>query len=216
MWAALRAELAYFRPYLLAAWGIAVGVAVMVNGLVLLARDEEHPGLEVAVGLPGVFLVVGAMIVGFIAQGTRSEERRARLLLATPLTPRQLGAILVLLPACLLSLGVSAAGLLVAVAALVTGELEPTPLRMVVGTAAQLFAVVQMGPLAQEATAARRQRRGLAAALGWTGFVAAILIIAAAQAAGQAAFGTLAQVAVASAAMAGSASLYAARTDFTR
>lgn len=216
MWAALRAELAYFRPFLLAAWGIAAGVAVMVNALVLLARDEKHPGVQITVGLPGIFLIVAAMVVGFIAQGTRSEERRARLLLATPLTPRQLGGVLVLLPACLLGLGVAVSCVVIAVAAVVTGELEPTPLWMVAGVAGQLFAVVQMGPLAQEATAARRQRRRPAAVLGWAGFVAAILVIAAAQAAGEASLSVLAQLAAGAAAMAGSAALYASRTDFTR
>jgi len=216
MWAALRAELAYFRPFLLSAWAIAAAVAVMVNGLTLLASDDRHPGVTVSVGLPGILLVVGAMVVGFIAQGTRSEERRARLLFAAPLTPRQLGAVLVLLPTCLVALGVAATGVLVGLAALTPAGLDATPVRMVVRVAGQLLAVVQMGPLAQESTAARRQRRRSAAALGWTGFVTAILVLAVVQVVPDVAFGLLAQLAVAGAAMAASATLYARRTDFTR
>ena len=216
MWAALRAELAYFRPFLLSAWAIAAAVAVMVNGLTLLAGDDTHPGVTVSVGLPGILLVVAAMVVGFIAQGTRSEERRARLLLTAPLTPRQIGAVLVLLPTCLIALGVACTGVLVGLAALSTGGLDATPVRMVVRVAGQLLAVVQLGPLAQESTAARRQRRRSAAALGWTGFAVAILVLAAVQAVEVVAVGLFAQLAVAGAAMAASVSLYVGRTDFTR
>ncbi len=216
MWATLRAELVYFRPVLLTAWAIAAGVSVLVNVLTLLGHEQSHPGVTVSVGLPGILLVVAAMVVAFIAQGTRSEERRTRLLFTAHLTPPQIGAVLVLLPACLVALGVLFTGVLVGLSALWTGGLNPTPLAMVAGVAGQLLAIVQMGPLAQESTAALRQGRRTAAVLGWAVFVGAILLLAAVQVIGGAAFGLAAQIAVAVVAMATSASLYAHRTDLTR
>jgi len=98
MWHALRAELAYLRVYLLSAFAIALGVAVMVDGLIVLTDDNGEQGYVLA-GLPGLFMIISAMVVGFIGQGLRSEERRMRLLLAGPLTPRQLAGVMVLLPA---------------------------------------------------------------------------------------------------------------------
>ena len=85
----------------------------------------------------------------------------------------------------------------------------------------QLFAYVQMGLLAQEATAARSQRRLRAAAAGWAGFVLAVLLLAGM-------YFTLAKelmtwihlvighLAVAVLAAVASVNLYSGRTDFTR
>lgn len=216
MWRALRIEFAYFRPFLLTAWGIAAGIAVLVNTLTWFSTSDDHPGSVLTAGLPGIFFVIAAMIVGFIAQGTRSEERRIRLLLAGPLTPRQLGGVLVLLPAGLVALGAGLGGVAVVVVGLVTGEFKPVPGLMVGGVAAQMLAVVQMGPLAQEATAARRQRRSRAANGGWAGFVVALLLLAGIQGIGPEALGMAAHVGVALGAMALSWTLFAARTDFTR
>jgi hypothetical protein len=217
MWRVLRAELSYFRTYLLFAWSIAVGVAVLVNGLTLIGSDD-HPGAVVSAGLPGIFFVISAMIVGFIAQGTRSEERRARLLLAGPVTPRQLGVVMVLLPAVLLGAGTLAGVLLVALAAVVTGKIEATPAYMVATVAGQMFAIALMGPLAQESAAALRQGRSRLAVAGWTGFVLAILLLVVFQAQlVESKIATIiAQVVIALIAMVVSAVLYAGRTDFTR
>jgi hypothetical protein len=214
MWRVLRAELIYFRIYLLVAWSIAAGVAVIVNLLTLLA-DDDHPGTVVAAGLPGIFFVIAAMIISFVAQGTRSEERRARLLLAGPVTPRQLGLVLVLLPAGLIGLGALAGGLLVALAAILTGKLEPTPVSMVSSVTGQMFAIALLGPLAQESTAARRQDRGRVAIAGWTAFILAILLLAAFLPM-DGIFVIVGQATIAVTAMVASAAMYAGRTDFTR
>jgi hypothetical protein len=214
MWRMLRAELVYFRLYLLVAWSISFGVAVIVNLLTLLA-DDDHPGTVVAAGLPGIFFVIAAMIIGFVAQGTRSEERRTRLLLAGPVTPRQIGAVLVLLPAGLIGLGVLAGGLMVALASILTGQIELTPARMVGRVTGQMFAIALLGPLAQESTAARRQGRGRAAIAGWTAFVLAILLLAAFLPM-DGIFVIVGQAVIAVIAMVASAAMYAGRTDFTR
>ena len=216
MWHALRAELAYFRPFLAFAWAIALAVALMVNVMTLLAADEGHPGIVIAAGLPGIFLVIASMIVGFIAQGTRSEERRARLLLAGALTPRHLAGVLVLLPACLVGLGTVAGLLLVGAASLITGQLEFASAVMVTAVAAQLFAVVQMGPLAQESSAAYRQGRSSSALAAWTVFVAAILAMALLESLSVATIRHLSLLGVAVVAAVLSAVLFAKRSDFTR
>jgi hypothetical protein len=215
MWHALRAELDYFRMWLLGAWSIAFAVALLLNLLVLFGAGDGPPSI-VAAGLPGMFMVIAAMVVGFIAQGMRSEERRARLLLAGPLTPRQLGWVMVLIPAILVTLGVLAGGLLIGVVSLVTGRFDLQSVGIVGGVAAQLFAIAQMGPLAQESTAARRQQRTRAALFGWALFAASILFLAAAQWYLKSIAGLLGQVALAAAAMIAAATLYAGRTDFTR
>jgi hypothetical protein len=223
MWRVLRAELVYFRSYLLVAWSIAFGVALLVNLLTLIGGgDDRRAVVTVATILPGIFFIIAAMIVGFIAQGTRSDERRARLLLAGLVTPRQLGAVLVLLPACLIGLGALASALTAALAALITGQPEPTLWGKLGVIAGQMFAIVMLGPLAQESSAAHRQCRNRAAVAGWTGFVLAILLLATFQV-----FGTetsisvilgqvVGQVVIAVTAMVVSAIMYAGRTDFTR
>ena len=63
MWLVLRAELAYFRSYLIVAWSIAAGIALLINVLTLIGAGDDHPGAVVAAGLPGIFFVVSAMIV---------------------------------------------------------------------------------------------------------------------------------------------------------
>jgi len=90
------------------------------------------------------------------------EERRSRLLLAGPLTPRQLAGVTVLLPACLVGLAALAALLKFGLLTLVTGKLELANLGFVGAFTGGFLGYAQMGPLAQEATAARRQRRGRA------------------------------------------------------
>ena len=219
MWHALRAELAYSRPFLFGSLGIAAGVATLVS-VVLLAVGDGPPR-HVTAGLRGVFLILAPMVVGFIAQAYRYEERRVRLLLAGPLTPRQLIGVTMLLSVVLFGVGVLAATLLVGAEALITGKLELESLRMVGYVGGLLFMQMQMGLLAQEATAARGQGRLRAAAAGWAAFVLAVLLLAALSlAAVQEALTwihlTLGSLIVALSAMLASAALHAGRTDFTR
>jgi len=215
MWHALRTELSYFRPWLLGGLGIAAGVVILISIVFQLVGDDGPPSY-VAAGLRGFFPIIAGMVVGFIAQSYRSEERRARLLLAGPLTPRQLGGVMVLLPACLFGIGVLAAGLMIGAGSLITGKLELETLRMVSGVAGMLFAMGQMGPLAQESTTARRQRRTRAAIAGWTVFVMAILLLSVLQLILGSIHGHLGQVIVALMVMVASVALYVGRTDFTR
>lgn len=225
MWNALRAELAYIRPYLLGGLAMAVGIVIMVS-VVFVAVGEEGPPSHAAGGIRGMFLIMAPMIVGFIAQGFRSEERRARLLLAGPLTPRQIAGAMVLLPLVLFAVGFLAAGLVMGTGFLVTGRLELEALQMTGFVGGLVFMMTQMGLLAQEAAAARRQRRLGAAATGWAAFVAAALLLAALFVAAlfwaaPQGFLTwthlhLGNLIVAVAAMVASAELYAGRTDFTR
>ena len=220
MWHALRAELAYSRPWLLGGLGLAAGVVIIVS-VVFLAVGDDGPPSHAAAGIRGMFLIMAPMVVGFIAQAYRSEERRARLLLAGPLTPRQIAGAAVLLPVILFGIGVLGAGLVIGAGSLVTGKLELETLNIVGFVGGQMFAYVQMGLLAQEATAARGQRRLRAAAAGWAGFVLAVLLLAALYLALAQEFLSwihliLGHLIVAVAAMVASVALYAGRNDFTR
>lgn len=76
MWRALRAELAYTLPWLLGGLGIAVGVVVIVTVVFALVGEDGPPGFAAA-GLRGMFLILAPMVVCFIAQTYRTEERQA-------------------------------------------------------------------------------------------------------------------------------------------
>ena len=220
MWHALRADLAYFRPWILGAFAIAVGVALLIT-VIFSVVGEDGPPDHAAAGMRGMFLVMAPMIVAFIAQGIRSEERRARLLLAGPLTPRQIGGAMVLLPAVLFGIGVVAAALTIVVEAVITRRFNPESLNMAGFVGGQMIAYSILGLLIQEAAAARNQRRSRAAVLAWSIVVASALVLAAMYV-----FlswevltwvhlvGTHLLVAVA--AMAGTTALYSGRTDFTK
>ena len=212
MWHALRAELAYFRPWLLGGLGIAAGV-VVIMGLLLRFVDEGDgpPSFVLA-----MFPIIAGMVVSFIAQSYRVEERRARLLLAGPLTPRQLAWVTVLLPLCFVGLSVLATPFLIALGGLIAGKLESASLRVTGGFAVQFWAYAQLGPLAQESSAARRQQRFSAAILGWAVFVGVILVSAASQFFLHSLEGHLGQITAVAAAMGVAAVLYQGRTDFTR
>jgi len=188
MWHALRAELAYFRPWLLGGLGIAAFVVVLLSVLVRFLEEGDGPPTFVI----AMFPIIAGMVVSFIAQSYRVEERRARLLMAGPLTPRQLAGVTVLLPGCFVGLGVLAAAPMIGLATLITG------------------------PLAQESTAARRQQRSTAAIVGWAVFVGAILVLAASQFFMHSIYGHFGVAMAAVAAMGVAAALYQRRTDFTR
>jgi hypothetical protein len=101
-------------------------------------------------------------------------------------------------------------------ATLITGKLEPSALPVIAGFAGQFWAYAQLGPLAQESTAARHQQRSTAAITGWAVFVGAILVLAASQFFLNSIYGYLGVAMAALAAMGVAAALYQRRTDFTR
>jgi hypothetical protein len=163
-----------------------------------------------------MFPLIAGMVVSFVAQGYRVEEHRARLLLAGPLTPRQLAAVTVLLPTCFAVICAAAGIPLMALGALIAGGFEPTSTAMVTGFAGQFLAYAQLGPLAQEASAARRQRRNRASLAGWAVFSTAILSLAVCQFFVHTAYAQLGIIATILATMVMAAVLYERRTDFTR
>ncbi len=212
MWRALKAEIVYFLPWLFGGLGIAAFVVVLLSVLVRFFEDGEGPPMFVVT----IFPIIAGMVVSFIAQGYRVEERRARMLLAGPLTPRQLAGVTALLPPCFISMSLLAGVPIVGLAALISGKFEPTDFRIVTGFAGQFWAYAQLGPLAQESTAARRQQRSGAALAGWAVFAAAILVLAAYQFIMHLRIGHLGVAAVIVTTMAVAAVLYQNRTDFTR
>jgi hypothetical protein len=175
MWHALRAELAYYRSYLLGGLGLAVGVAALVSA-VFWAVGQDGPPSSAASGIRAMFFIMAPLIVGYVAQGLRPEERRERLLLATPLTPGQIAGAGVLMSVVLLAFGILGAGLMLAAGALVSGRLEVESLNMTFYVGGIMFAILQIIPLGQEAAAARSQGRARAATLGWAGLALAIVL----------------------------------------
>jgi len=212
MWRALKAELEYFWLWLLGGLGIAAFVVVLLSVLVRFLEEGEGPPSFVI----AMFPIIAGMVVAFIAQGYRVEERRTRLLLAGPLTPRQLAGVTVLLPACFAGLGAVAAVPMVGLATLITGKFEASALPVVAGFAGQFWAYAQLGPLAQESSAAHRQKRSKAVVAGWAVFVGAILVLAASQFFMHSIWGYFGVATAAVMAMAVAATLYEGRTDFTR
>jgi len=212
MWRAIKVELAYFRPWLLGGLGIAAAVVVLLSVMVRFLEDGEGPPSFVM----AMFPMIAGMVVSFIAQGHRAEERRARLLLAGPVTPRQLAGVTVLLPLCFAALGVAAVVPMIGMVAVITGRFQLPALPVIAGFAAQFWAYAQLGPLAQESSAARRQQRHRAAIAGWTVFAGAILVMAASQFFMGSVRGFLGVTAASLAAMGVAAVLYQGRTDFTR
>jgi hypothetical protein len=222
MWHALRAELAYNKPWLLGGLGLAVAVVIIVS-VVFFAVGDEGPPAHAAAGIRGMFLFMAPTIVGFIIQTFRSEERRARLLLAGPLTPRQLAGLNVLLPVVLFAIGVLAAALMLGLDFLVTGKLALESLHIVAYVGGMIFMGLMIGLLVQEATAAHRQQRLRAAATGWASLVVGVLLLAAVTVAVVFLQGPLSwpilhlgNLIVAVTAMVATVFLYSGRTDFTR
>jgi hypothetical protein len=173
MWHALKTELAYFRPWLLGGLGIAAGIVVLLGVLLrLFGGAEDVPSL-----LPGMFAILAGMVVSFVAQSYRFEERRARLLLAGPLTPRQIAGVTVLLPAVLVGLGTLAAVPMLGLASLISGKVDSASLGVLGVLAGQFLAYAQLGPLVQEATAAHSQGRNQAATAGWLGIALLVPVL---------------------------------------
>jgi hypothetical protein len=212
MWHALKAELVYFRAWMLGGLAIAAGVSLMMMGIKWFVEDAE--------GIPGflnsIFLFIAGMVVAFIVQSYRWEERRTRLLMAGTLTPRQLAGVMVILPVCFMSVGGLAAVLMIGLTALITGSLNHDDLRMTAVFGLEFWAYAQMGPLVQEATAARRQGRGRAAIVGWTVFGVAVLLLAVGMFFRHLIQANLGQMMAIIMAVVVAAKLYTGRTDFTR
>jgi len=156
------------------------------------------------------------MVVSFIAQSYRVEEHRARLMLAGPLTPLKLAGVKVLLPTCFVGIGALATIPLTGLAILIAGRLESTTMSVVVVFTSQFLAYAQLGPLAQESVASRRQGRIGHAILGWAVFALSILILGVAQVIQHSIAWPLAVVGVVVTTMILAAILYVHRTDFTR
>lgn len=212
MWRALKAELFYFRPWLLGGLGIATFVVILLSLILRFFAEGDGPPIFVV----AMFPIIAGMVVSFIAQSYRVEERRARLLLAGSLTPRDLAAVTVLLPVCFVALGVLATVPMTWMASLIAAQLQASDLKVIAGFAGQFWAYAQLGPLAQESTAARRQRRTMSGIVGWAVFVGAILVLATSQFFMHAVAGHLGVMTAAVSAMAVAAALYQGRTDFTR
>lgn len=212
MWHALKAELNYSWPWLAGGLGIATFVVVLLSVLIRFFETGDGPPVFVI----AIFPVIAGMVVSFIVQGYRVEERRARLLLAGPYTPRQLAWVTALLPTCFVGLAALAGVPMILLATQITGKFEYSTLPVIAGFAGQFWAYAQLGPLAQESTAARRQQRTGAALAGWAVFVGVILMLAAAQFFMHSISGHLGVAAAAITALILAQVLYERRTDFTR
>jgi hypothetical protein len=131
------------------------------------------------------------------------------------MTPRQLATVMVLLPISFVGLSLLVSPLLIGLGALIAGTLAPAAVGSVGGFTVQFLAYAQLGPLAQESTAARRQRRTPAAVIGWVIFGGAILVLATSQFLFSSIAGHVAQAAVVVAVAVTAWVLYQGRTDFT-
>jgi hypothetical protein len=212
MWHALKAELAYFRIWLLGGIGIAIGITLLMHGIKWFLNDTDSvPGF-----VTNMFLLIAGMVVAFVAQGYRAEEHRNHLLMAGPSTPRQLAWVLVLLPACFMALGFVLATIKIGIEAMLTRYFNPEEVFMTCTFAGQFWAAAQLGPLAQEATAARRERRNRAGAIGWAVFVGTILLLGVSWLFSGATFGFVGPAIAVAVAMVAAVPLFAGRTDFTR
>jgi hypothetical protein len=212
MWRALKAELIYSWPWIFGGLGIAAFVVVLLSVLVRFLEEGEGPPSFVV----AMFPIIAGMVVSFVVQGYRVEERRSRMLLAGPLTPGQLSGVTVLLPVLLVGSCALAGIPMIWLATLIMGKIEPSEYRVIVGFAGQFWAYAQLGPLAQESVAARRQQRTMAALIGWAVFSGAILVLAVSQFFQHQISGHLGVAMAAAAALGFAAVLYRGRTDFTR
>lgn len=208
----LKTELEYFLPWVFGGLGIALFVVVLLSVLIRIFEEGEGPPAFVVAMMP----IIAGMVVSFIAQSQRVEERRARLLLSGALTPRQLAGVTVLLPLCFVGLGTIAAVPMIALATLIAGKFEASGLSMVAGFSGQFWAYAQLGPLAGESSVARRQQRSGASTAGWAVFAVVILVLTVSQFFMLSVVGIAGVFGAAFAAMGFALALYLRRTDFTR
>lgn len=222
MWRTLKAELEYCRTWVAGGLAVALGVVILVSAIFAAVGDDGPPA-ESAAGIRAMFLVMAPLLVGFIVQAYRAEERRGRLLLAAPLTPRQVAGAMVLLPVVLLSVGVLAGALALGVESALTGHPIGDALNLAGYVGGLLFMMLMVGLLVQEATAAHRQGRRRAAWTAWAAFGLGVALLAALSTAALVFQSPLSwpslhlgNFVAAAAAGAASVVLYAGRTDFTR
>jgi hypothetical protein len=221
MWRALMLELDYFRSWLAGALGLAAGVVVLVSSIFWAVGDEGPPS-HAAAGIRGMFLMMAPVILGFVIQAMRNEERRSRLLIAAPLTPRDLAWVAVLIPTVLFVAGLLGASLMLSIERIVTGSLALESVQIVGFVGGMLFMGTMIGLLIQESVAAHRQGRSRAALAGWVVLAAAILLLTSVQATsvvfqGPATWPVLhfGNLVAAVAAMAATVRISSGRTDFT-
>jgi hypothetical protein len=162
------------------------------------------------------------VILGFVIQALRNEERRNRLLLATSLTPRQLAWVSALIPVIMYAIGILLAALMLALEALITGSLARESMHLVAFVGGMIFTGTLVGLLIQEAVAAHRQGRSRAAIAGWAVFGVVALVFASLQTASVVFQGPatwpllhLGNLTLAAAALAATVGLAAGRSDFT-
>jgi len=171
---ALRAELGYLRPWLLGGLGLSLAVATLVT---FIFATFGGPPAFAAGAIRAMFPMMAPLIVAFIVQAFRNEERRGRLLLAGPVTPRQIAVVSVLIPLALGVCGAVVAGSVVAIESAITGMFAFETLHIVAYVGGMLVLSAQMGLLIGEAIVTTRQRRRGAAIAGWaTLFVGALVL----------------------------------------
>jgi hypothetical protein len=194
---------------------------VILISVIFYAVGDEGPPSFAAAGIRAMFLMMAPMIVGFITQTFRYEERRTRLLLAGPITPRDIAWATALLSVILFAIGVLGAGLMIGVDSLVSGKFALESLQIVGYVGGLMFAMTQIGLLIQESIAARLQGRLRASMAGWAVFaLTALLAMVLPMGAAWGLMGWphlhLFNLIAALVAMVGSVALYKGRTDFTR
>ena len=177
MWHAIRAELAYSKPWLAGALGIALGVVALMAGI-FWANGGDGPDPSAAVGIRAMFPVMAPLIVTYIVLGYRVEERRARLLLAGPLTPRQLAGISILLPLCFVAIGVLATAAELFVETKISGRFSLESLNFAAYVGGMMLMMAFMVPFVQEAVAAHREGRRKASLAAWAVFIVAVAVYA--------------------------------------
>lgn len=222
MWNAIRAELAYSRPWLAGGLGIAIGVTAIVAGAFYFGGgDGEAP--YAAAGVRGMFTVMAPLIAAYIAQGLRIEERRSQLFLRGSLTPLQIAAISLAIPIIFATMGIAAGAIVMTIDAALTGRFDLRSIHFVAYIGGTMFSMAFTALLLQEAVAAHRQRRRKTALAAWSSLaVAAALWVTLNEGAFIFRWPDnwptlhLANVAVALAAAIAFTTFHSRRTDFTR
>jgi hypothetical protein len=213
MWHALKAELAYFRPWMLWGFALAAGIVVLLHVLLHLFGEGE----TVPPFLPAMFPILAGMVVSFVAQSYRFEERRVRLLLKGSLTPRQLGQVIVLLPICLVGAGILVATLVVILGNLASANPDAPTFRTLGVLGGQFLVYALLGTLIQEAVTAQLQDRRRSAVATWIGIVVTVPIITTFYwLESRPALYIASYALVAAMIMIGTVKLYEGRKDFTR
>jgi hypothetical protein len=162
----LRAEIAYFRDWIVGALGIALLVVAMLTVVFATSPDSDAPPHAVA-GIRGMFFFMAPMIVAFIIQSYRSEEHRNRLFLVGDVTPTNVATTQALVPIALFAIGLVFGGSMITAESLLTGRFEPEGLRIAVFVGVMMLMMAQLSLLIEETSAAGGQGRRAARWVGW-------------------------------------------------